>query len=89
MLRSLLIYLAKTLVSPLTESPQLLGRTSLGASVVANSKRFFPDIGLVLKRRFIRHKALTFHVETFAAPPSTEFLKCFAHLRKFQSLFKL
>lgn len=87
MLRSsLLIYLAKTLVSRLTESSQLLGLTSLGASVVANSKRFFPDIGpAVLKRRFIRHKALTFHVETFF-PPSTEFLKCFAHLRKFQSL---
>lgn len=72
MLRSsLLIYLAKTLVSRLTESSQLLGLTSLGASVVANSKRFFPDIGpVVLKRRFIRHKALTFHVETsFFFPP--------------------
>lgn len=75
MLRSsLLIYLAKTLVSRLTESSQLLGLTSLGASVVANSKRFFPDIGpIVLKRRFIRHKALTFHVETFFFFPPLNF----------------
>lgn len=83
---SLLIHLAKTLVSLLTESSQLFGLTSLSASIVANSKRFFPDIGpTVLKRRFIRHKALTFHAETFFSS-STEFLKCFAHLRKFQSL---
>lgn len=83
---SLLIHLAKTLVSLLTESSQLFGLTSLSASIVANSKRFFPDIGpAVLKRRFIRHKALTFQVETFFLPP-LNFFKCFAHLRKFQSL---
>lgn len=63
---SLLIHLAKTLVSLLTDSSQLFGRTSLSASGAANTTRFFPDVGpALLKRWFIRHKALKFHVETF------------------------
>lgn len=63
---SMLIHLAKTLVSWLTDSSQLFGLPSFSASMVANTKRFFPDIGLtVLKSQFIRHTALKFHVETF------------------------
>lgn len=63
---SLLIHLAKTLVSLLTDSSQLFGRTSLGASGAANTTGFFPDVGpALLKRWFISHKALKFHVETF------------------------
>lgn len=69
---SLLIHLARTLVSLLTDSSQLSGRTSFSASGAANATRFFPDIGpALLKRWFIRHKA-----PNATWKLSTEFFKC-------------
>lgn len=48
---SLLIHLAKTLVSLLTDGSQLFGRASLGASAAANTAGFLPDVAPALLKR--------------------------------------